>query len=93
MDFKLSVGYKDQILVEVKKSDNPNIIHGFESQLPEYEKSEATFESVYLIVRVSEAENAFQSLSALRKKKLDAGLKVPEIFYIDGRPKKSASKI
>jgi hypothetical protein len=93
VDFKLSIGYKEQILVEVKKSDNPNIIHGFDSQLPEYEKSEATFESVYLIVRVSEGENAFESLSALRKKKLDAGIKVPEIFYIDGRPKKSASKI
>jgi hypothetical protein len=93
VDFKLSVGYKEQILVEVKKSDNPQMIHGFESQIPEYERSEATFESIYLIIRVSERENAFKSLSDLRKKKLDMGLKVPEIFYIDGRPKKSASKI
>jgi hypothetical protein len=93
VDFKLSVGYKEQILVEVKKSNNSSLIHGFESQLPEYEKSEATFESIYIIVRINEGENAYKSLSALRQKKLDQGLKVPEIFYIDGRPKKSASKI
>jgi hypothetical protein len=93
VDFKLSVGYKEQILVEVKKSNNPNIIHGFESQLPEYEKSEAVFESVYLIVRVSEGENAIKSLTSLREKKLEQGLKVPGILYIDARPKKSASKV
>jgi hypothetical protein len=93
VDFKLSVGYKEQILVEVKKSDNSKLIHGFESQLPEYEKSEATRESVYLIVRVNEGQNAFKSLTALRQKKLEQGMKVPEIFYIDARQKKSASKI
>lgn len=34
MDFKLSTGYRGTLLVEVKKSDNPSLLHGFEVQLP-----------------------------------------------------------
>jgi hypothetical protein len=34
VDFKLSTGYRGTLLVEVKKSDNPSLLHGFEVQLP-----------------------------------------------------------
>jgi hypothetical protein len=50
VDFKLSSGYHARILVEVKKSDNPRLLHGFEIQLPAYENSEASHQSVYLIL-------------------------------------------
>ena len=53
VDFKLSKGYTARILVEVKKSSNSDLLNRFEKQLPAYEKSEATFESIYLIVRVT----------------------------------------
>ena len=93
VDFKLSVGYKGRVLVEVKKSNNSDLAHGFEKQLPEYEKSEATDVSVYLIVRVTEGDSLIKSVLALKKKQLDEGKKVPEILIVDARKNKSASRI
>ncbi len=92
VDFKLSSGYKGRMLVEVKKSSNSDLLNGFEKQLPEYEKSEATDESVYLVVRVTERDSAIKSVIALRDKKIRQGQKTPEIFVIDARKKASASK-
>jgi hypothetical protein len=92
VDFKLSSGYKGRMLVEVKKSSNSDLLNGFEKQLPEYEKSEATDESVYLVVRVTERDSAIKSVIALRDKKIRQGQKTPEVFVIDARKKASASK-
>jgi hypothetical protein len=92
VDFKLSTGYKGRILVEVKKSNNSDILHGFETQLPAYERSEATQESIYLVLRVTEGESAIKSVLALRETKMREGKKVPEIIVIDARKTPSASK-
>jgi len=92
VDFKLSKGYKARILVEVKKSNNPALLHGFETQLPAYEKSEATEESVYLVLRVTEGDSAIKNVLALREKRMQEGKKVPEVVVIDARKIPSASK-
>jgi hypothetical protein len=92
VDFKLSAGYNARILVEVKKSINADLLHGFETQLPAYEQSEATQESIYLIMRVSEGESAMKDVLALREKKMEEGKKVPDVVVIDARKKPSASK-
>lgn len=92
VDFKLSTGYNGRFLVEIKKSNNPDLLHGFERQLPAYEKSEATQESMYLILRVAESESAIKDVFALREKQLQEGKKVPEVVVIDARKKPSASK-
>jgi hypothetical protein len=93
VDFKLSAGYNGRLLVEIKKSTNSRLLHGFETQLPEYEKSEATHESLYLIMRVSEGEAGIKDVIALREKKIKQGAKVPEVIVIDARRKASASKL
>lgn len=92
VDFKLSVGYHGRVLVEVKKSINPRLLHGFETQLDAYQKAEATQESLYLILRVSEGESGIKDLLALREEKLKKKLRVPDIVVIDARKKPSASK-
>jgi hypothetical protein len=91
VDFKLSTGYKGRVLVEVKKSSNSHLIDGFEQQLPEYEKSESTDESMYLIVRVSDSDSSIKSVLSLRDRKVKEGKKVPQIVVVDGRKKESAS--
>jgi hypothetical protein len=92
VDFKLSVGYNGRVLVEVKLSSNPRLVHGFESQLPTYQQSEATEEAVYLIMRVPGSDSSIKSILELRREAQDSGRKVPDIVVIDARPKKSASK-
>jgi hypothetical protein len=92
VDFKLSVGYEGRLLVEIKKSNNPSLLHGFETQLDAYQKSEATQESVYLILRVSEKENVIKDVQALAGKKKAEGLKIPDVVIVDARKVESASK-
>jgi hypothetical protein len=92
VDFKLSIGYKGRILVEVKKSSNSSLLHGFETQLPAYARSEDTEDSLYLIMRVSGSEAAIRDVLELRDKQAAAGKKVPEIVVIDARTRPPASK-
>jgi hypothetical protein len=92
VDFKLSTGYNGRLLVEVKKSNNSDLLHGFETQLPAYETSEATHESIYLIIRVADGESAIRDVLALREKRLQEGRKVPDVVVIDARKRPSASK-
>lgn len=92
VDFKLSTGYHGRILIEVKKSTNPRLVHGFNIQLGAYQKSEATQESLYLILRVSEGETGIKDVLALREKALKDGKKVPDVVVIDARKQASASK-
>ena len=92
VDFKLSTGYKGRILVEIKKSVNPGLLHGFAVQLDAYQKSEATEESIYLILRLSDRDSAIKDVLALHEEKQKAGAKVPDVIIVDARKVVSASK-
>ena len=92
VDFKLSVGYNGRLLVELKKSSNPRLLHGFETQLQAYQKSEATEESLFLIIRVTEGETGIKDVLAFRDRKAKEGLRVQDIVIIDARRRLSASK-
>ena len=92
VDFKLSAGYQGRVLVEVKKSTNPQLLHGFDVQLDAYQKSEQTEESLYLILRVADGQTGIDDVLALRKRKLKEGFKVPDIIVIDARKRPPASK-
>jgi hypothetical protein len=92
VDFKLSVGYEGRVLVEIKKSNNPRLLHGFETQLDAYQKSEVTQESVYLILRVSEKGDGIKDVVAMAEQKKAEGLKIPDVVIVDARKIESASK-
>ncbi|MBZ5516680.1 MAG: hypothetical protein LAN62_17890 [Acidobacteriia bacterium] len=92
VDFKLASAYDARVLVEVKLSSHPRLMHGFETQLPTYQKSEGTEQSVYLIVRVPGSDRVVKNVLKLRDKKQADGQKVADVYVVDARPKKSASK-
>lgn len=92
VDFKLSTGYQGRILVEVKLSSNSHLIHGFQTQLPAYEKAEATTESIYLIIQVADSDTSIKNVLKMRDEAIGAGHRVPQIVVIDARPHVSASK-
>jgi hypothetical protein len=92
VDFKLSVGYHGRVLVEIKKSVNPRLLHGFATQLDAYQRAEATEQSLYLILRVSDGETGIKDVLTLREEKLKKKLKVPNVVVIDARKRLPASK-
>ena len=52
IDFKFSTGYKSRVLVEVKLSDNPKLLAGYDKQLEIYKDSEQTSKGVYVVVDI-----------------------------------------
>lgn len=50
VDFKLSRGASDKVVVETKLTSNPQLRHGIEVQLPIYMKQERTKQAIYLII-------------------------------------------
>lgn len=95
VDFSLGTGYRSKIIIEIKKSNNPNIISGYNKQVEEYKKGESAFYAFYLVILVAERKSDDQ-LTVLEKLYEDAqktGEKVPELFIIDGLKHPSPSKL
>ncbi len=92
VDFKFSRGYHYRVLAEIKLSSNQQVVHGYRKQLPTYEQSEKTKRSAYIVIRVSGSQVRINKLQKLRDKAVSNGRKVPELVFIDGRLKPSASK-
>ncbi|MDH6312660.1 hypothetical protein M2137_001435 [Parabacteroides sp. PFB2-10] len=88
IDFKFSDGYRNKIIVEIKYSDNPSLLHGLEKQLQQYLKSEECDKGYYVVLDVGKLDSKLDKMNKLNN---DAQIK-SEIFYIDAQLKKSASK-
>ena len=92
IDFKFSTGYKSKVLVEVKLSDNPKLLAGYEKQLEIYKNSEQTNKGIYVVVDIGYLAKKEKKLNELRNERLSENLTVSEIVIIDGKQQKSASK-
>ena len=90
VDFKLSRGAQDKIVVETKLTSNHQLKHGIEKQLPIYMKQERTQKAIYLIIDTGHAEalnnfiKFYNDLDVSYKEKI-------KYIVIDATPKKSAS--
>lgn len=93
VDFKLSRGSKDKVVVEAKLSTNKDLLNGFQNQVEIYKKAEKAHKAYYLVIQVSDSDKSLQNLFNLKNKLTGDGLKTPEIVTVDGTPKKSASKV
>ncbi len=91
VDFKFSKGYKKRVVVEAKLTTNNQLLHGFEKQIQEYQKAEKTKEAIYLIIDIGGSRQRLQNLKSLEATNKQKGLKMPAVFYIDGKRKPSAS--
>ena len=78
--------------MEIKYSTNPNIVSGFEKQLPTYNRAEKTDTSIYLIIKTKENMNKIKEVKQLAEKQKAEGKRVPEIIIVDGMKQVSASK-
>tara|TARA_R110002051_G_scaffold276703_1_gene338069 strand:- start:4452 stop:5870 length:1419 start_codon:yes stop_codon:yes gene_type:complete len=92
LDFKVSHGHNAKVNVEIKYSTNPNIVSGFEKQLPTYNRAEKTDTSIYLIIKTKENMNKIKEVKQLAEKQKAEGKRVPEIIIVDGMKQVSASK-
>lgn len=93
LDFKFTRGSKGKTVVEIKRSSNQDLLHGYVSQLPDYYKAESAEFGIFLIIKESEAdldkiESVFAHQGEMELKGEEAFL----IIVVDAVPKSSASK-
>jgi len=91
VDFKFSIGYERRMLVEIKLTSNPQLLHGIDKQLPIYMRQENTKKAIYLIIenghqkRLEAFQEYYNKLNGSTKEK------IPYIL-IDGNIQVSASR-
>ena len=91
VDFKMSSGYTKRVIVEVKWSDNPKLLHGYETQVEEYTKAEQPIHRIFLIIQVTATDASIKRVETAATSAIKAGKNPPEIKVVDGRRKASAS--
>jgi len=91
VDFKLSRGASDKVIVETKLTSNSQLRHGIEIQLPIYMKQEKTKQAIYLIIDTGHPKALENFITFYNE--LDKEIKA-KISYlvIDATTKLSASK-
>ncbi len=92
VDFKISKGYQYRVVVEMKLSSNSNLVHGFEVQLPHYQKAEHALYSVYLVVQNGNHDTRIKMLQAARENAGKKKMRVPDLVIVDGRLRPAASR-
>lgn len=93
IDFKFSTGYDSRVLIEIKLSDNPKLVAGYQKQLEAYKSAERTLKGIYVVIDVGGIGKKDQALYMLKNKQVDKKLPVSEIYFVDGIVKESASKL
>lgn len=88
IDFKFSRGYVERVIVEVKLVSNPQLVHGFKTQLKEYGKAEKTKKLMYLVIDNHEHDRRLNNFY----EEYNDSLQKPELVVIDAKIKESASK-
>ncbi|MCX0408439.1 hypothetical protein PL326_04170 [Clostridium perfringens D] len=90
VDFKISNGSYNKIMIEIKLTSNPKLKDGIKSQLPIYLKQENTEKGIFLIYDnghpkvVDKFKEFYENLSEEEK---------ITYYVVDGTKKKSASKV
>ncbi len=90
VDFKMSSGFNGRVLVELKLTSNSQLIHGFDKQLPIYQKAERATRGIYLVIDNGGASD--DRMAAFRQHVFDAGANAPMVMIVDGIIRPSASK-
>jgi len=93
-DFKFSIGNSVKVVIEMKRSSNSSLYHGFEKQLPAYLRAEEAKYGIFLVLQMNTTQEAQLSkvLSSYDKIK-DNPNNYLRLICIDATKKPSASKI
>ena len=91
VDFKLSRGANDKVVVETKLTSNSQLRHGIEIQLPIYMKQEETKQAIYLIIDTGHPRALENFISFYNHLDIETKKKISYLI-IDATSKPSASK-
>lgn len=92
VDFKVSSGFTGRVLVEIKLSSNPRLVHGYEKQLEIYRGAEQTQAAYFLVIDVGNIGRKDEQLIYIKNQRVRSGCKASEVVFVNALPRESASK-
>lgn len=93
VDFKMSRGSNEKVVVEVKYSNSSSLYKNYKNQVQAYQKAEKAKKGYYLVIQMNNNEKQVEKLFKLKNTLASEGKSTADIIVIDGTPKKSASKL
>lgn len=93
VDFKVSAGFRNRAVVEIKLSTNGKLVAGYEKQLTRYMAAEETALGYYVIVDVGRIGGKYDTLIERRNVAIAKKKAPPPITLIDAIRRPSASKL
>lgn len=93
IDFHITRGSKANTVIEIKRSTNDNLIHGYRTQLAAYMKAERANSGIFMVIMESDNYDEIkQKIEAVQNDMRQNGEYTPDIIYINGMKQPSASK-
>lgn len=93
IDFEFSKGARANTVVEIKRTSNLDLCHGYRTQLPAYIKAVNATDGLFIIIIDSDDyEDIFNQLRDVQKDMKKNGEQLYDVITIDGRRQTTASK-
>ena len=92
-DFLFSRGKEAQTVIEIKRSGNPNLLHGYRMQLPSYIRADRADHGIFIVIIDDPSHEASvrQQLDDVKKDMVEKGETIYPIIYVRGYHQPSAS--
>ena len=92
IDFHITKGSKANTVIEIKRSTNENLIHGYRTQLSAYMKAERAQSGIFMVIMEKDNIEEIKSrITEVQKDMKNKGEYIPKIIYINGMKQYSAS--
>lgn len=92
IDFHISKGTRVNTIIEIKRSGNKDLYHGYRTQLAAYVRAERATSAVFMVIIEDDSyEQINQRLIEIQEDMKANGEYVPKIVYINGKRQCSAS--
>ena len=92
IDFHITCGAKANTVIEIKRSSNANLLHGYRTQLAAYMRAEKADNGLFLVIMEdSSIEQIKTKIGEVQEDMKKNGEYIPEVIYINGIKQYSAS--
>ena len=92
IDFHLTRGSQANTVIEIKRSSNVDLLHGYRSQLAAYMNAERADSGIFIVILDKDnLEDIKNKLAEIQKDMKENDEYIPEIIYVNGLRQPSAS--
>lgn len=92
IDFHLTRGAKANTVIEIKRSSNANLLHGYRTQLSAYMHAEKADNGIFLVIMEDNSiELVKTKIAKIQVDMKNKGEYIPDVIYVNGMKQHSAS--